>query len=278
MGNENYFRRHEDPPAFTRAKEIIEGAGLEFKGMPSWLVENSASESLKRLKSQKTITEEDGLALFALQNKGYFPQPGSGPKLSDMVRESESEARAGIVRDTAVPAATAIYDAATGGAILGPVGAIGKPILAPIARSAMTEFAAPPITGQDGTMYMGDGTPAGASGRHPSEWSTDDLIRQARISGGANPEVMEELQRRENRRRIVYDSAPEGITDEQYQGIQDSIRRQAALMGKPLYGEKGGSQPPSEDFPDDYDGVVVPRGGFESLGYTRHPVTNKWVR
>ena len=274
MGNENYFRRHEDPPAFTRAKEIIESSGVEFKGMPSWLVENSASESLRRLESQKTITKEDLMALAALQNKGYFPPPGSGPKLSEMVRESESEAGSGIVRDTAVPATTALYDAATGGAILGPLGAIGKPILAPIARSAMTELAAPPITGQDGTMYMGDGTPAGAAGPHPSYWSDDDLIKQARISGGTNPEVMEELQRRENRRRIptVYDSAPEGITDEQYQGIQDSIRRQTALMGN-----RDGNITP-EDFPDDYDGVVVPRGGFESLGYTRHPVTNKWVR
>jgi len=34
----------------------------------------------------------------------------------------------------------------------------------------------------------------------------------------------------------------------------------------------------AEDFPDDFDGVVMPRGGFESLGYTRHPVTNKWVK
>jgi putative intracellular protease/amidase len=34
----------------------------------------------------------------------------------------------------------------------------------------------------------------------------------------------------------------------------------------------------AEDFPDDFDGVVVPRGGFESLGYVRHPVTNKWVK
>ena len=238
---ENYFRSDEVPPTFTRAKEIIEGAGLEFKGMPLWLVENSPSESLAKIKSQKTITKEDLMAFAVLQNKGYFPAPGSGPKFSDMVKESESEASSGIVRDTVVPGARAIGESAMGGAALGPVGAIGAPILSPI----IEDLAAPPITGQDGTMYMGDGTPAGAAGPHPSYWSDEDLINQAKISGGTNQEVMEEIQRRNEREkfqgRTYNSSAPMEDISPSRKELEDKYQRM--MSGQALINNITGTPP-----------------------------------